>query len=72
VLHLLCGSFGFSLSTGKDVGRGKAAYIWIFSDPTKAEPTLGGGGGVVVIVVGEDWFKFDIVVYEKTFANFIP
>jgi len=42
-----CGSRGISLSTGRDAGRGKAAYIWIPPDPAKAGPTL--GGGVVVV-----------------------
>jgi len=36
---------------GRDVGRGKVAYIWIFPDPVKAEPTLRGGGGGVVVVI---------------------
>jgi len=25
---------------GREAGRGKAAYIWIFPDPAKARPTL--------------------------------
>ena len=45
---LFCGSRGISLSTGRDAGRGKIAYIWIFPDPAKVGPTLGGGGGGVV------------------------
>ena len=40
-----------SLSTGRDIGRGKVAYIWISPDPAKAGPTLGGGGGVVILIV---------------------
>jgi len=42
-----CGSIGFSLSKGRNVGRGKAAYIWISPDPAQAGPTLGGGVDVV-------------------------
>jgi len=34
---------GITPSTGRDAGRGKAAYIWISPDPVKAGPTLGGG-----------------------------
>ena len=41
------GSFGISLSMGRDTGRGKVAYSWISPDPTKTGPTL----GVVVVVV---------------------
>ena len=41
------GSLGISLFTGRDVGGGKAAYIWISPGPAKAGPTL----GVVVVVV---------------------
>ena len=40
-----CESRGISLSTCRDTGRGKAAYIWISPDPAKARATLGGGGG---------------------------
>ena len=47
---LFCGSRGISLSTGRDAGRGKAAYIWISPDPAKAGPTMGGGGVVVVLI----------------------
>ena len=36
-----------SLSTGRDAGTSKIAYIWIFLKPVKAEPTLEGGGGIV-------------------------
>jgi len=32
---------------GRNTGRGKVAYSWIFLDPAKAGPTL----GVVVVVV---------------------
>lgn len=32
---------------GRNVGRSKVFYIWIFADPAKAGPTLGG----IVIVV---------------------
>ena len=32
---LFCGSLRTSLSTGKDSGRGKDAYIWISLDPRK-------------------------------------
>jgi len=39
---LFCGSLGISLSTDKDVGRGKVAYIWISPNPAKAEHILGG------------------------------
>jgi len=38
---------GFSLSTGRDVGREKAVYIWIFPDPQKQDPHW----EVVVVVV---------------------
>ena len=43
------GSLGISLSTDRNAGRGKVAYIWISPDPAKAGPTLGDvdGGGVV-------------------------
>ena len=44
-----CGSFRISLSTGRNVGRGKVAYNWISPDPAKAGPILGGGDGVVVV-----------------------
>ena len=40
-----CGSRGISLSTDRNTGGGKAAYIWISPDPAKVGPTLGGGGG---------------------------
>ena len=33
---------------GRNAGRGKIAYNWIFLNPAKAGPTL---GGVVVVVV---------------------
>ena len=44
---LFGGSLEISLSTGRDVDGGKAVYIWISPDPTKAGPIL----GVVVVVV---------------------
>jgi len=46
---LFCRSLGFSLATGMDAGRGKAAYIWISPNLSKMELTLGGGGDVVVV-----------------------
>ena len=46
---LFCGSLRISLSTGKNAGRGKVAYIWISLDPAKAGPTL--GGGVVIVAL---------------------
>jgi len=52
-----CGSFGISLSTGRNVGTGKAAYNWIYSDPAKAGPTL----GVIVVAV--------VVVVVESYAN---
>ena len=36
------GSPGINLSMGRNTGRGKVAYSWIFPDPVKAGPTLGG------------------------------
>ena len=47
IVSVSCGSRGISLSTGRDAGRGKAAYIWISLDPAKAGPTL--RGGIVVV-----------------------
>ena len=44
---LLCGTLGNSLSTGRNVGKGKVAYSWISLDLVKVEPTL--GGGIVVL-----------------------
>ena len=44
---LFDGSLEISLSTGRNVSRGKVAYNWISPDPAKAEPTL----GVVVVVI---------------------
>ena len=52
---------GISLVTGRDVGSGKAVYIWISPNPVKMGPTLGGGGGVMVKVVqsiGNDLLAF--------------
>ena len=46
-----CGSLGISLSTGRNAGRGKVTYSWIFPDPVKAGPTLRGVVVVVVVVV---------------------
>jgi len=43
-------SNGLGLSTGRNAGKGKAAYIWISLDPAKVGPTLGGGVVVVVLV----------------------
>ena len=34
---------------GRNTGRGKVAYNWIFPDPAKAGPTL----GIVVVVIVE-------------------
>jgi len=39
-----------SVSRGRDVGKGKAAYIWISSNPAYVGPTLGGGVVVVIVV----------------------
>jgi len=36
---------------GRDVGKGKVAYIWISSDLIKAGPIMGGGGGGVVVML---------------------
>jgi len=41
-------SFGFSLSTDRDVGRGKAVYIGISSDPAKAGLTLEGDDVIII------------------------
>ena len=48
---LLCGSFEISLSTDRDVGRGKTAYIWNFLDPVKVGPSLAGSGVVFVVTI---------------------
>jgi len=48
---LFCGFLGITLSTSRDVGRGKAIYIWIFPDPAKAGPTLGGGVVAVLLLL---------------------
>ena len=31
----------------KDADRGKFIYIWIFPNPTNAEPILEGGGSIL-------------------------
>ena len=49
------------LSTGRDAGRGKVAYIWISSDPAKVGPTLGGNGVVV----------YSGLINENTVVNLI-
>lgn len=49
---LFGGSRGTSLSTDRNVGRDKAAYIWISPDPAKAGPTL---GVIVAVIVVAAW-----------------
>jgi len=45
---------GINLSTGWDVSRGKAAYIWISLEPAKAEPIQ---GGVVVQIISQSGLR---------------
>jgi len=45
---------------GRDVGRGKVAYIWICPNPTKAGPTLGGVVVIVVVILQRNTPKFDV------------
>lgn len=40
-----------SLSTSRDAGRDKVAYMWISPDPAKTGPTL---RGVIVVVVSHE------------------
>jgi len=44
-----------NVAMGKDVCRGKVAYIWISPDLTKVGPTLGGGGG--------DWVSMNVACF---------
>jgi len=68
-----CGSFGISLSTGRNVGRGKVAYNWISPDPAKAGPIL-GGGGVVVVLLQQTGLKAQSAIAprgkQKTFRKY--
>jgi len=53
---------------GRNTGRGKVAYSWIFPNPVKAGPAPGGGGVVVVIVV-VDIAKLVGVLIKVDFAT---
>jgi len=60
------GSFGISLFTGRNAGRGKVTYNWISPDPVKAGPTL---GVVVVVVVTSSTKQYMTNIHRKNITK---